>query len=119
MTTCDTSRKVAVMIVNRIARRLATLLAAGFLTTVALVVFGSPAAFAYPAPDGPDMHGSPPTLPDSPATGSPAWVFLLVVAVTAVVAVMSTLTVVRIIGDTRAVGHLGSRRGAVEVLPTR
>ena len=80
---------------NTTARRLLTVTTGALL---ALVVLTS-TALAYPAGDGPPMGGSPPESRLNAATtasGSPLWVFLLVVAVTAAVAVLATLTVLRV-----------------------
>jgi len=77
------------------ARRLLTVTTGALLALVAL----TSTAFAYPPSDGPDMGGSPPELRLKAATtasGSPLWVFLLVIAVTAALAVLATLTVVRL-----------------------
>jgi hypothetical protein len=82
------------MITKSAARRLLTI-ASGSLITFATL---TSTAFAYPAPDGPDMGGGVPEAPTSTAasSGSPIWVFLVVVAVTAVVAVFATLTILSI-----------------------
>ena len=69
-------------------------------------------ALAYPAGDGPDMHGGVPGgAPSAAAAGMSMWTFLIVVAVTAVVAVLSTLTVLRTSGRIVSAEPRTARRG--------
>ena len=69
----------------------------GFAALVAVAAF-APAALAYPAPDGPDMQGGAPSVPAAVDTGSSIWTFVLVASVTAVVAILATLVVLRASG---------------------